>query len=522
MTNDIILTVESGHATLATVLERRKAGERACVVVGIEHPVAMRARTIWRDLETFSGDRDAQLEEIRAQRARPTEIIDDATRELYLTIFALADEVVSTSWVHVRGVERMLGVPIRNVTVRVPDAGPAQPRIARGEAYVAVIVNEDDPQSRAYAAFALGDLHAPVRFFTVDDLHACADAAIIIDADWTSPAAAVAAAAFGRPLVVSLTSGAREYVRAAGAYDPLVPESLADAARRALGAAGSAVYAADRPPIAVTLQEAPPHVTFLIRTKDRPDLLRRALGSVALQRDARVDAIVVNDGGERVDALVAAFPFAELVHRDQSDYVTAASVALSHATGTYVGLLDDDDALFPDHAAVLGLALERSGANLACVDSLNVYLDRTTPPHVTGYRVVTTEAVDRDVLLVSNPIAGSVRVLYRRSALVAAGGFRPLLLALDYDAYARMSRSNDFVRVPAITTMYSVFLDGRNRSVALGSEMRDAFERVYAVAPATGRPLIERRRHAMLESLRESGGYPLESAAVVLDVPLPL
>ena len=85
-----------------------------------------------------------------------------------------------------------------------------------------------------------------------------------------------------------------------------------------------------------------------------------------------------------------------------------------------------------------------------------------------------------------------------------------------------MSRSNDFVRVPAITTMYSVFLDGRNRSVALGSEMRDAFERVYAVAPATGRPLIERRRHAMLESLRESGGYPLESAAVVLDVPLPL
>lgn len=414
MTGDIILKAESAHAALATVLERRKAGERACVVVGIEHPVAMRARTIWRDLETFSGDRDAQLEEIRAQRARQAEIIDDATRELYRTILALADDVVCTSWVHVRGVEGMLRARIRNVTVRAPAAGPTQPRITRGEAYAAVIVNEDDPQSRAYAAFALGDLHAPVRFFTVGELHACADAAIIIDADWTSPAATVAAAAFGRPLVVSLTSGAREYVRAAGAYDPLVPESLADAARRAFGAAGSAVYAGDAQHATVAPREAPPRVTFLIRAKDRPEFLRRTLESVARQRNAEVDAIVVNDGD--------------------------ASVALARATGTYVGLLDDSDALFPDHAALLGLALERSGANLACADALDI-----------DHRVVTSERVDRDGLRAGHPIAASLHVLYRRSALEAAGGFRSAPPGADDDAYVPMSRASDFVRVPVVT-----------------------------------------------------------------------
>jgi len=521
MTPPLSLRFDTAQAVLTEVLARRYAGEPAHVIVDIEHPIAMRARQVWRDLQTFGGDRDERWQEIRTLRARPWEPIDAAVLETVRTVLLLADEAAFGSWAHVRGTEALLGCAIRNVRITVPARSERLPAARATGMRVAVVVPEGDPEARAFAEFALGDLHAPVGVVSPAQFAECADASVIVDADWSSPAIAIGAASSGIPVVVSSTSGAREVVQPAATYDPLYPESLADAVRIALGSAGSragTMNATREPRVRVDAA----HVTFLVRTKDRPAFLRRTLDVISRQRDAIVDAIVINDGGERVDEIVARYPFATLVHREKSDYVTAAPAALELARGTYVQLLDDDDALFPDHAACLSGALERSGANIAYSDSLNIYVDGADPPRVTGYRVLSQDYVDRDRLLVTNPIMGSPRVLYRRSAFVALGGFRPLALALDYDAYLRMSRSNDFIYVPVVTAIYSVFLDGRNRSVARGRDMHDAFERIFAAVPAAGRPLIERRRRAVLDEMRENNGLILKGAAVTLDAPLAL
>ncbi len=106
-----------------------------------------------------------------------------------------------------------------------------------------------------------------------------------------------------------------------------------------------------------------PLVSIIVRTKDRPHLLRRALESLARQTYPRVEAVVINDGGQDVTPVVERFEgrFEALVHRVISPGMgrtRAANVGISLARGQWVGFLDDDDLLLPR-------AIERLSAHFA-------------------------------------------------------------------------------------------------------------------------------------------------------------
>jgi LmbE family N-acetylglucosaminyl deacetylase len=112
--------------------------------------------------------------------------------------------------------------------------------------------------------------------------------------------------------------------------------------------------------------EAGPLVSVVVRTRDRPDLLREALGSLARSRYRRLEAVVVNDGGERapLEAVLGAVragvcdPARGLevrlvdleANRGRS---AAANAGVAAARGEYVGFLDDDDLVSPEHFATL-------------------------------------------------------------------------------------------------------------------------------------------------------------------------
>ena len=98
-----------------------------------------------------------------------------------------------------------------------------------------------------------------------------------------------------------------------------------------------------------------PRVTVIMRTKDRPLFLSRALDSVATQTFTDYELIVVNDGGEKapVDAALASVPQParsrmRVIHRERSTGMEAASnAALAEATGDFVAIHDDDDTWDP-------------------------------------------------------------------------------------------------------------------------------------------------------------------------------
>lgn len=103
-----------------------------------------------------------------------------------------------------------------------------------------------------------------------------------------------------------------------------------------------------------------PLVSIIIRTKDRPNLLTRAIESVYSQTYPNIEIIVINDGGADVLAVINHFknlPIKGNLIRE-IQYVSnevshqrpaAANIGFQVSTGDYLGLLDDDDYFFADH-----------------------------------------------------------------------------------------------------------------------------------------------------------------------------
>ncbi|MBO1900591.1 glycosyltransferase family 2 protein [Leucobacter weissii] len=114
-------------------------------------------------------------------------------------------------------------------------------------------------------------------------------------------------------------------------------------------------------------------VAVVIRTKDRPELLRRAFRSIVGQTFGEWEAVVVNDGGDAaaVDALIAAQPEGvrerfRAVHAETSRgrWVSANAGVLA-TTAPLLVLHDDDDSWHPEFleraAAYLDAHPERQG-----------------------------------------------------------------------------------------------------------------------------------------------------------------
>jgi glycosyltransferase involved in cell wall biosynthesis len=97
-----------------------------------------------------------------------------------------------------------------------------------------------------------------------------------------------------------------------------------------------------------------PLVTVIIPTRDRPELLQRAVASVLAQTCADFEVIVVDDGsGEASDPAEAARDPRRRVLRHAAPRGAAAArnTGLSAARGDFVAFLDDDDVWLPEKLA---------------------------------------------------------------------------------------------------------------------------------------------------------------------------
>ena len=99
-----------------------------------------------------------------------------------------------------------------------------------------------------------------------------------------------------------------------------------------------------------------PLVSVVVRTRDRPALLKEALHSVADQDYRPLEAVIVNDGGCDVAALVGTFrdriPGVRYVDLPRNrGRAAAANAGIRAAGGDLIAFLDDDDLLTPDSIA---------------------------------------------------------------------------------------------------------------------------------------------------------------------------
>ncbi len=540
---EILIADPSGASSaFLTAIETKKRGEPVVAAIAIDDP---RSSLAWAlsgmalNRHRYRDERMQALEEIAMHRAvvdgKPMasmSTVEPRALETLRDFAKLADVLVVRSRTEATRVVRLLGVEPAT-TRRVFSAKPlGVPAPKPGAGKIVIWAPDHGAAQLGLLVYGLIDLHLPVAVVCKTgsfrdppvEMHrpqnAAAilpDATLVVDASLSDPHDAVALAKLGYRVVAASTSGAHEYLEGVACYMPWVRRSIREAVLVALGRPAPVVVpsadGAERPSRRGTAKEFKaaelrtngPLASIIVRTYNRPRFLERALSSIAAQAYENVEAVVVNDAGDPVEEIVAKFPFARLIVNEKNLGTTpSANVGLRAAHGEYVGLLDDDDMLFPDHLARHVDALERSGAAASSSDAITCYLELTpfSDYAVYGYRVAMARHIDRSDIYVRDPVA-PMAVLMRRQILEDLGGFEESVdFAEDWELWIRIAERYDILHVPHVTGIYSVRTDATNTVVRQAARFGDAFARIVELHPLQDRPQIDAMRKALVEQHR--------------------
>ena len=212
------------------------------------------------------------------------------------------------------------------------------------------------------------------------------------------------------------------------------------------------------------LRQPPPVVSVIVRTKDRPHLLRQALNSLANQCFQDFEVVLVNDGGQGIDGLLAEFePFLDIVPLNFTIPVGRAQAlnrGLEKVRGQWITYLDDDDILYPLHLERLLVAASHSpetpvaytdaNKSLCWVDSLNSNQDLVVLDRIR----FASKAFSLDEMLIDNWIP-IMSFMHNTRLIEEAGQFDPeLQIFEDWDFLIRLAQRYRFEHVPRPSCEY--------------------------------------------------------------------
>ncbi len=263
----------------------------------------------------------------------------------------------------------------------------------------------------------------------------------------------------------------------------------------------------------------PAPVSVVIRTRNRPALLREALESLRTQTARPRQVVVVNDGGasprEVTDAFRDAFALVLEEPRQRQGRSAAANRGVALAAEPLVAFLDDDDVCFPDHLAILARA-QREGPEPT------VYSDAVTvvygPGGAAGWepRVRALQYsldYDPDYLLYANYIPIHTLLLPRELYRKVGGFDESLEYSEDWDFLIRLSAEAPMRHIRAVTCEYRVFEPVANDpghaaagSGAFQDARRKIFERYAARRTEAGLGRVLDRMRAQVAAWYDRDG----------------
>ncbi|KSU54045.1 glycosyltransferase [Microbacterium enclense] len=199
-------------------------------------------------------------------------------------------------------------------------------------------------------------------------------------------------------------------------------------------------------------------VGIVVRTRQRPEFLRRALADIRAQSFGDVRVVVVNDGGDvaEVEGVVVASGLdAAAVHHiapGDGGRCIAANVGVRDAGTEYVVLHDDDDRWHPEFLARTVAWLDAHPADLAvAVPTEIIYEEQREGSWTEVGRAPFWAGMQRISLteMLSVNRAVPISVLYRRSLHDDVGWYDETLDAVeDWDLYLRILRRGDIAFLP--------------------------------------------------------------------------
>jgi glycosyltransferase involved in cell wall biosynthesis len=185
-----------------------------------------------------------------------------------------------------------------------------------------------------------------------------------------------------------------------------------------------------------------PRVTAIVPTYQRPILLERALRSIAAQKVAPVEVIVVDDAnGSHTDVtrqvvekcgLGSTLAIANSHSRGASG---ARNAGAELSTGELLAFLDDDDEWLPSYLFEALARFDSQGLDMVCADLVYRFDDGIERPGKNAPDRLTPE-----LFLTKNPGLIGSNLIIQRSLYREIGGFDESLLTLeDMDFGLRLS-----------------------------------------------------------------------------------
>ena len=215
-------------------------------------------------------------------------------------------------------------------------------------------------------------------------------------------------------------------------------------------------------------------VSILVRTCNRPHILKETLESIRKQKYPCIEVIVVEDGENTAEQMLKE-EFSDLNFKykctgERKGRTVAGNLALSMSSGRYLNFLDDDDLIFPNHIEQLAAALENSEKKAAysvAYESVVKYDEKEKKYRECKRRVRFRQPFNR-VFLTFNNYIPIQSILFERSLYEELGGFDEKLdLLEDWDLWVRYSTRTDFLFVDEITSLYRVPRKKRKRDTNL-------------------------------------------------------
>lgn len=205
------------------------------------------------------------------------------------------------------------------------------------------------------------------------------------------------------------------------------------------------------------MKKGKPDITILMSTYNRRKYLPIVLRDLQAQTFSNWKLIIVNDGGDDVEGVVTKIADTRIEYHNRQHVGKAAQLnyALSLVESKYIGYLDDDDRVMPEHYELLFTAAETNKAEFVYSDAQPVVLNYKDDSVVTKWPVNDKDIEWQDIRL-HNAINHST-ILHTKSLAEKVGKYDERMhVLIDFDYIKRLASFVKPFHVHATTYQWNV------------------------------------------------------------------
>ena len=223
-------------------------------------------------------------------------------------------------------------------------------------------------------------------------------------------------------------------------------------------------------------------VSILVRTCNRPAILKNCLQSIRDQDYENIEVVVVEDGEAKA---------CEMINNDFSDmdihyYATGkhigrakvGNIALSKATGEFFNFLDDDDEFYFNHVSSLIDTINKNSCKVAysLAEESVCHFNKKKQSYFEIYKFVRYKNDFNKLYLLHENYFPIQTVMFSRELFEKLGGFREDVEYLeDWELWVRYAMKENFYKLNMITSKYRVPVKSSNRN----KKLRESYPEIY-------------------------------------------